>query len=510
MSREIQRETLSIEESLESSSRRLVRKSTYADEYKTTTRLLAGNRFSVAGPVRADTLASILTDASNEDGGSQSGPGIFGAIFNLGNTILGAALTGLPYVVSASGVIPFLVFISISAYIGYSSICFLILACAYIHGGRKDFQVVGETALGPNGLKITAIVTCLSCYGALISYMVLIGIQAPLLCKLAGFDTEPWMTQIALAICLIFPLCMLKDISGLSPTSFLAMIVFGLMAATGIVFLLSNDGDFYRSEKNQKELDFKPGRPGIEWFPREFGLFQISQFPTIIMAFNCQYAFLPIVASLRNCQEEDMRKVGKGGVLGAYAVYVCLGICAYLTYQGNTEKMILLNFRHCYGEKCKCATEPCPTDIEKCPKMDREMQCLDENVFITILNGLFLFAVLMGYPCVHFALRKAQIALTVGMDANFSWKVHGGFATLNVILTLIIALIVGSDVSKVFRWTGAVASPVISYILPSFFYFKILQNNEVPFASQHYKCIAIIIYGLCVICLGVMCNILVP
>merc|ERR1712048_1421557 len=128
-----------------------------------------------------------------------------------------------------------------------------------------------------------------------------------------------------------------------------------------------------------------------------------------------------------------------GGMLAAYLIYAALGVCAYVTFRGHTQGMVLLNFRHCYDKVCKAAGTP----IDECSTGDIEDKCVDGNPFITLLNGLFLFAVLMGFPCVHFALRKAQIALSIGMDAEFCWRVHGGLALTNVVVALSVALAVG-------------------------------------------------------------------
>lgn len=472
-------------------------RSSYAIEYERTERRLKGTRLSVV---------SFHTEEESAFGGTPSNPSsppLAGCIFNLANTIMGSALTGLPYVVKASGVIPYVVFLSISAYVGYTSITFLVLACAYLPAGKKDFQLLGETAFGAAGLKLTAISTVLSCFGALISYIVLIGIQIPLICTILGLNISAEKMQLLLSLGLILPLCLLKDISLLSPTSFLAIVVFLTLACTGVGSFLFQD-EFYSSDTAQ-DLGVLDDTVGIQWFPQGFGLSEMSQFPTIIMAFNCQYAFLPIVAGLPGYQPDSMKKVGVGGMLAAYSIYASLGVCAYLAFRGHTENMILLNFRHCV-QICTAAG----TEIANCPKGNLEHQCADDNRFITLLNGLFLFAVLMGFPCVHFALRKAQIALTIGMDADFSWRIHSGLAVTNVVVALVIALAVGRDVSVVFRWTGAVASPMLSFVLPSFYYYKVLQKNKVPQSSEQVKCMAVLSYGILVICVGVTCNLLSP
>jgi len=407
---------------------------------------------------------------------ADQGSSIAGGTFNLANTIMGAALTGLPGVMMASGVVPFVTFMTISGAAGLSTLLMLVDVCNYMQAGKKDFQAVGKQAFGPLGLAFTAIATCLSCCGALTAYFVLVGTTSPVLSKFVGFDIPPRVFQILIATVLVLPLCLLKDISGLAPSSLFAMLVFILMAVASLskAFI----GDTYYT-----------GADAIAWFPDKLGLGEISRLPTIVMAFNCQYAMLPIYQNLRGRRQGDMNTVCMAGIGSAYIVYMVVAIGGYFCYKQFTMDMILNNFRHC-KERGK-----------------NELVCEDENVFFKILTALFLLAVLLGYPCVHFAMRKAQLALILGTDYSFQWPLHAGLAVVNILLTLSVALMVGDKVGEVFQWTGAVASPLISFILPSWFSVKIWWQA----GQRGPKLIlgsVMLLYGCTVMCLGVTCNLL--
>lgn len=465
------------------------RRSTFHDEYR-------------------GSEVALLLAAETTDAGESSGSSIPAGAFNLANCIMGSALTGLPYVVRVGGVVPVVIFLTFSWLLGGATLKMLAACGKFLPQGRKmDYQAVGELALGPKGLLVVAGTVCLSTIGALTSYVVLVGSTAPALCKMLGFATvAPWKIQVGLATCLLWPLCLLKDISALAPSSLFALLVFGLMALTSLGVFIMKDDFYVNPDMIRKyDIDAAPEKNTILWIPQTFGLREISQFPTIIMAFNCHYALLPIYENLRSKQPEDIAKVIKGGTGAAFSVYIILALASYLVYRGHTQSMVLLNFRHYYKQECAVDIDPCP------PQDVVQILCVDDNMFIKILNGLFLLAVLLGYPCVHFALRKAQIALTSGVDAEFNWAVHAGLATFNIMLTLTVAILVGDDVSVVFRWTGAVASPLVSFILPSLFYFLILgQNGETFKSGQRRFAFAVLVYGLSVVGLGVTCNILVP
>jgi len=431
-------------------------------------------------------------------------------IFNLANTIMGASLTGLPYVVSMAGIIPYLTFMTLSVAVGYCTICFLIQSIDYLPENKKDFQLLGTTAMGQAGANFTAFATWLSCYGVMIAYFVLAGIQGPFMFELMGFENppSPWIIQIGIALFVLLPLSCLKDISKLAPTSFVAITVFASVAFMGVYSFVTNDS-FYK-ENHPAPIVMKPDTVGYKWFPSELTWTSMSQFPTILMAFNCQYAFLPTVENFDSKKTTDMRRVGFGGLFAAYSVYVVLGLCAYMTFAGHTMDIVLLNFRHCH-DVCLPGrmdlTDPAavchPDDI------DPRKQCEDTSAFVNALNGLFLFAVLMGYPCVHFSCRKAQIALTLGLDSGFSWNVHIGIAVFNLLATLGIAILVGTDVSLVFRWTGAVASPLLSFVLPSLFYFMLLGKAGLSITSpKRLAPLVVLCYGIFIVFFCVLCNIM--
>jgi len=446
-----------------------------------------------------DCAAYFQSSAVEELGGS----GVPAAIFNLANTIIGASITGLPFVASTSGIVPFLIFLTISALLGYATLCMLVTAASYVPDGKKDYQVVGNLALGPSGLKITAAATCLSCYGALTSYFVLVGTTAPSICKALELALAPWKLQAFAALAVLWPLCALRDISALAPASLFALTVYSLLALTSVSALVLKD-DFYTSDVG-RSYNITQDLGAAKWFPDKFGFDEISKFPTIVMAFTCQYALLPILANVRSGSSEDMRKVCAGGMGAAYLVYALVAVCAYLAYEGHTRDMVLLNFRHCYRKECAAPGTP----VGLCGRAELLELCEDGNAFITLLSGLSLLAVLLGYPCTHFALRRAQLALLFGVDFAFSWPWHYGLAALNIGLTLSVALFVGSKISVVFNWSGAVAGPLISFILPSLFYFRILGKSGWPLASpQRLAGLAGLACGCFVMCLGIACNLL--
>jgi len=213
----------------------------------------------------------------------------------------------------------------------------------------------------------------------------------------------------------------------------------------------------------------------VNW--TSFSMEAFEQFPTIIFAFVCHTACLPIFSQLKDASKERMSHVNLSSISVALMLYLVTGVAGYLTYAGHTRGTLIMNLRHCWGDV-------------------GEEECLDSKVTIGLLNAAFLAAIVLGYPCVHFPTRRAIIALIWGVDKEFNWLVHCGVATCIVGTTLAIALVC-EDASKAFSWTGSIASPLIVFILPSFYYQHLLgSKDKIPALSAKR------LWPICVMCFG--------
>jgi len=434
---------------------------------------------------------------SGEDGNKR---GMITGMFNIANTTMGVALMSMPFVARKSGVIPFVLFTSVCVGTGFVTLRMLITVCDYVPGGTQDYIAVSRAALGAKGPVISACAIWMSCTGALTAYFVLVGDLGPAVLNAVGVRCVGWQAKLGAATLIIGPLCSLKNVSALAPTSVFACFVFLLMFITSVIEMCT---DFFYSKKTFKIDGYPQEEHGVQWFPSAFGLEHVGQFTTIIVAFNCQYAVLPILSNVQSKMKKDLATVCAGGLTIAYVVYVLVALSAYIAYQEYTDNMVLRNFGHCIPY---CTREG--VELKDCPAKDWDYKNCDDELFVVLLNGLFLLAVLMGYPCVHFALRRAQITALGGINAKFSCTVHLGLALFNISLTYGLATLVGKDVSRVFNWTGAIASPFVCFILPSIFYINILGQEGLPLMSkERVGGVAVMLYGVSIVVIGITYNI---
>jgi sodium-coupled neutral amino acid transporter 3 len=402
----------------------------------------------------------------------------FAASLNMVNVIIGSGIVGLSFVVQASGVVPFTLFICFSAFLAYVTLTMLVEAVEYTP--QKSYEAVGIKALGPYGLYLTSGVIILQNIGGMTSYLVLIAKTAPPILKLAGITgVSVKGVQVLITVVVCFPLCLLRDLSMLAYTSFFALCVFALVAATSVWYFAVGD-PWYTSEAVTVH-HIGVGAP-VNW--TSFSISAFSQLPTIIFAFVCHTACLPIYSQLRSPTKERMGTVCATSVVTALMLYAITGISGYLAYKGHTMAALVRNFRHCWDNV--------------------DEHCEDKNTYISVLNALFLMAVLLGYPSIHFPTRRAVIALVQGVDAQFSWIVHCGVAVVLVGGSLLLATSL-NDVSTVFSWTGVIASPLIVFVLPAFYYQRIMQQEErLPVHDpKRLKAIGIVLFGLLFMAIGV-------
>lgn len=434
---------------------------------------LSGSRRSRGSTLIHDLSVPLNIHEPVQDAKDNARVGVFGATLNLVNVIIGSGIVGLSVVGKAAGVVPFTVFICLSAFLAYFTLTMLVEAAEYTH--RKSYEAIGAKALGSYGAVLTPVVIILQNLGGMTSRLMLMNESAPPVLKLIGLSHVSVQTvQFLLTGFIIFPLCLLRDLSMLSYTSFFALCTFILIALTSVWILVAGDTWY--------ELKAAPNtEEGVNWSSFNFSAFQ--ELPTVVFAFVCHTACLPIYSQLSAPSKERMAKVAGNSIATASILYSVTGLAGYITYKAYTMGVLFNNWRHCSGDK---------------------MVCEDDSVYIGVLNGLFLIGVVLGYPSVHFPTRRAVIALTVGVDAKFSMVLHCAVATGLVGTTLVIATAL-PDVSTAFSWTGVIASPLLVFVLPAFYHQEILRQEECLAAShpRRLKGICIAVFGLVFMAIGI-------
>jgi len=468
------------------------KKETFADVYSTH----APEKGKTKNYTKTRSVIEKLTGIQRPDAGGDLT--VSTASFNLANNVIGAGLVGLPFVSQSSGVIPFVIFITVAG-IGCSKTLDM-LASAAVMAGTKIFEGIGLQAGGTAGKWATSFAVACNSYGACIAYLVLISSTAPVVGKLIGQEISPLYLQIGITLVVVLPLTLLKNLNALAASAIFSLIVYLVVGITAVVGIFT---DHWYRDVGEVVVDGTPylACPDVpmKWVGAD-PIIILSRVPTIIFALACHSNASPVFAELEDGKLSSMKKVDMLSIFMPWVLYTAVGVAGYISYGSNTFSSFLLNMRHCVCTEYKGDT---------CASVCNQHVCADDSLWSSILNSFFLLAVLTGFPSCHFALRKTMVAVMFGTEASFSWAVHIGIAFFNVALCLFIA-VVAKDVSVVFNWAGSIASPLVAFILPGTFYVSLFKQNReiedpdnVDTALGPVQGWAAAIFGVSMMCLGV-------
>jgi sodium-coupled neutral amino acid transporter 11 len=433
-------------------------------------------------------MSASLGLASKSIRDSMSGnskAGIAVSIAMLSATTLGSGLLALPVSFSFVGYVVALVLLAAGALASHFSINLLLDLALY--SNATTYEQLGRAAFPKFGKQLVGLFTFLIIFGGLVSFIDVIGdTLAPIANQFHGAPSKD-LLKVLVAVPVILPLCLLKDISMLEKTSAFAVIIIiffsGVVVVTGIISL-SNETGYVNGEWEH------PPHPAI-WdtsntlFGLPKGLFE--SFPIISLAYTCHFTVFPIWANLKGATRKEslvnMRKVSLGLVVLCFTlcrycacsynysglVFVCLcclssalashtassyffsrltdavvGLFGYLQFTINTDSNLISNYP-------------------------------DKEVFYSIVRGLFTVAITFHYPIVHFALRQS-IEEVFFADYKPSVVRRCVITVLNVGGTLALAIAV-PKITNVFGIFGAVGAFPICYILPALFFFKLRRDG---------------------------------
>jgi solute carrier family 38 (sodium-coupled neutral amino acid transporter), member 11 len=151
---------------------------------------------------------------------------VYGASFNFVNSIIGAGIIGIPFALKLCGFYTGIFMLILVAFLVNESVIMLIecgLKCQ-----KCDFEDLALHLLGPVGYYLTTFFMFIFAYGAQIAYMIIIGDSIPIVLKNSygnnsSFYVNRTFIMILFGTVFILPLCLLKNLSSLSRTSFLSV-----------------------------------------------------------------------------------------------------------------------------------------------------------------------------------------------------------------------------------------------------------------------------------------------
>ncbi|XP_073397387.1 sodium-coupled neutral amino acid transporter 5 [Dendrobates tinctorius] len=403
-------------------------------------------------------VSSQKTQFTDFDGKTSFGM----SVFNLSNAIMGSGILGLAFAMSNTGIILFVILLTLIAVMSAYSIQ-LLLKCSGVVGIRA-YEQLGQRAFGPVGKILAALIITIHNVGAMSSYLYIIKYELPLVIQAFLGLTEPtgdWFLNgnyliIIVSIFIILPLALMKHLGYLGYTSgfslscmvfFLGVVIYKKTVIPCPLNATHTVHNVYTNGYNATEEDC---------FPKlfTFNAQSVYSIPIIAFAFVCHPEVLPIYTELRRATTKRMQNVANISIFAMFVMYLMTALFGYLTFYGQVDSEML----HTYN---------------KVDPLDKLVLCVRLAVLV---------AVTLTVPVVLFPIRRAiQQLLCPGQD--FRWWRHILIAVILLVAVNLLVIFI-PNIKDIFGVIGSTSAPSLIFILPSIFYLKIVPREKEPLSSR--------------------------
>uniref|UniRef100_A0A674MQJ5 Solute carrier family 38 member 3a n=1 Tax=Takifugu rubripes TaxID=31033 RepID=A0A674MQJ5_TAKRU len=373
------------------------------------------------------------------------------SVFNLGNAIMGSGILGLAYAMANTGVVLFLILLTVVAVLSSYSIHLLLKSSGVV--GIRAYEQLGYRAFGTPGKMAAGIAITLQNIGAMSSYLYIVKYEFPLVIQAFLKVDNPageWFLNgnylvVIVSIAVILPLALMKQLGYLGYTS-------GFSLSCMVFFLISVI--YKKFTVPCPFVDFALNATAIG--QNLNGTYPSGEadtaytIPILAFAFVCHPEVLPIYTELRNPTKKKMQHVSNISIAVMYVMYFLAALFGYLTFYGKVEAELL----HTYSR-----IDPYDT-------------------LILCVRVAVLTAVTLTVPIVLFPVRRA-IQQMVFPNKTFYWPRH--IAIAFVLLTFINLLVIfAPNILGIFGIIGATSAPCLIFIFPAVFYIRIVPKEEEP------------------------------
>eukprot|EP00761_Pharyngomonas_kirbyi_P006375 gb/GECH01006381.1/.p1 GENE.gb/GECH01006381.1/~~gb/GECH01006381.1/.p1 ORF type:complete len:474 (+),score=57.58 gb/GECH01006381.1/:1-1422(+) len=382
--------------------------------------------------------------------GLEGGSGIFGASFNFTNSILGAGLVGIPFAFSEAGLwLGLFLLLFMGVLNGWS--VRLVVRCGKL-SGTSAYPTMCRKAFGRLGLLAAAGSMAMFTFFACIAYTIIIGDTLPRVVA-AVVPSVEWLSNrtmwiLITTICVMLPLCLLKDISKLEYSSFMSI---GAEAVLLVVTIIESVNALQKPGVSVTE--------GLRSFaePNVFaGIGAIS------MAYVCHHNTFLLYNSLRKPTLRRFAHVTYMSVGFSAAVMTATGMAGAIAFQHDTKGNILNNFP-------------------------------DDSISANIARAALAMTMLFTYPLEIFVCRHAlHAAICLVRPIPASMAVY---RTIVVILVAIITLIgiLVTNLGAVLELTGGLSGVLLGFVLPALCFLRLSKKSYL--SRQKLCAIFLLIFG---------------
>lgn len=374
------------------------------------------------------------------DGGSKTGSGISGAVFNLTTSIIGAGIMALPAVMKVLGLVLGFVLIILMGILSEISVELLVRFSALCKAAT--YGEVVQYAMGRPARVLSEICLIVNNAGVLVVYLIIMGdVMSGSVRHVGVFDQ--WLGNgvwdqrklVILVVVVVFlaPLCVLERIDSLSLTSAasVALAVVFVVVACVITFIKLVEGHI------------EAPRMGPDFRSKKAILDLLVVIPIMTNAYVCHFNVQPIYNELEGRSPQKMNRVGRITTSVCIVVYALTAISGYLLFGEDTESDVLTNF-------------------------DKDLGIRFSSALNYIVRVGYILHLVLVFPVVHFSLRQTVDSLVFEGSAPL---LESRKRSLGLTVVLLAIIYFGStmipNIWTAFKFTGATTAVSLGFIFPS-------------------------------------------
>lgn len=425
-------------------------------------------------------ISSSSRGGGDEAATEQGGSSMASSVFNLVNNVAGAGILTLAAgMAKGTGWIPAILTCVVLGVISCHTFCMIGESCEIT--GESDFKGLWGRTIGEKSTFIVDSMIAIMCVAVSCIYSGILGdVFTPLLAKAglpASVNTRTSNILVLTAV-VLFPLSLIKDLSGLAFTSTLG---FGAIAYTVLFMAVrSLDGTYSIVGDQGRFLQdagtiVPPSFAKSSWWNFDFSSLVLAS--NLGLAYVAHYNGPVFYRSLQNTSAARFRSMVTKAFSILTLLYIVTTIAGYATFGDVVVGNILLNYH--------------PDDFL--------------STLASLATGL---SILFGFPLIVTGAREGAlgVARSLGLfDVKEDDTVgHVLLVTFILALATTVSILV-KDVSLVVGLTGALMGSFIVYICPAIIYVRIMleqygaDSAEYRSARRNY---ALVPFGIAVGGLG--------
>ena len=366
------------------------------------------------------------------------------AIFLMINTMIGSGVLNQPFVFASSGVVGALLGFSVASVSMWYAL--VLLTESGITTNTPDYSSLSKVAFGDMGEQVIDIAIIVNGFGAILSYILLIGELLSGMLISWGCESEfcgiYGISTFSVAV-FVSPFCLQRHFGHLALISVLSICAISLVMALVII-----GGPVTGQQKGTSEgpVEVLHG----EGFLESLG--------SIVFALNCVAANFQAFTSTDEVHRNlsSWKQITGTAITVGTIMCMVMGISGYLSFKDQTDGDILTNF-HAPG-----------------------FDFFKMMVVMHLICYIPVDFVVMRYSVVKIAIGQKAENLATIYHLTLTLFMLG--ITLGTVLSLLATGMASGEVfSLILNLTGGVAGTISSFVLPAAIYLKVMPTD-----SQYY------------------------